>query len=242
MRRFVERAGREHHHIIQPEILPFHFAQRGNFGRYFDTEQANGHAVANTDAERFGDFGVKADEGRAVIVRSPPFALDQLAALGNCGAIGKPAVAVQHPCAFGQFFQLVDALAAIFDDRAAQRRDQVDDALGVGLPDHLREPRDAIARNIEHEEARRTFGDAVFDFVADAGLDRSECNEQGQPQTQCDDQRRCLRAGAVEIGEREARERGFRSGKVNEDEAQTPCNPGQKQKQPERRADEAKRE
>ena len=73
--------------------------------------------------------------------------------------------------------QLIDALAAIFDDRATQRGDEVDRGGSVCVLDHACELRSPVARDIEHEKAWCAFGDAVLDLVIYAGLNRRECDE-----------------------------------------------------------------
>src|SRR3546814_17366972 len=78
------------------------------------------------EAERCRHLLLDADQRRPVIVGGPPLPVDERAALWQRRAVGQAAVAAQHPRALGQFGELVDALARIFGDAPAQRRDQVD--------------------------------------------------------------------------------------------------------------------
>src|SRR5213075_914216 len=94
----AERAGRIDHHEIDAERLPAHRARVRDRCGDAAAEHADKDGVADPQAETVGDLVLKRDERWALIVRSPPFALDNARPGRDIPRIGDAAVALQDPC------------------------------------------------------------------------------------------------------------------------------------------------
>ena len=75
--------------------------------------------LAELDPEAVGDPLLERDQRRAVIVGSPPFALDDLGAPRDFAGIGQAAVALQHPFGVGRGLEVFRLDAAGGDDAPA---------------------------------------------------------------------------------------------------------------------------
>ena len=137
---------------------------------------------------------------------------------------------------------MIDTLAAKFNDSAAQGGDHIDGSFGVGVLHHLREYRCAIAWDIQGKEAWCPVGDAVFDFIVDAGLNGRERHEQSKAKAKRDDQCLRLRTGAMQVGKREARQGCLWPWNAQSDSTQQPRNAREQQQQAKGRADKGERE
>ena len=133
MRRAAKRVGREHHDEIDAEALPVERAQIGDRRGDVAAEHVDGDVVAELEAEAVGDLLLERDQRRAVVIRAPPFALDDARAGRHLVGIGDAAVALQHPGGVRRRLEVLGADAVGGDDAAAQHRHVLELGLGRAL-------------------------------------------------------------------------------------------------------------
>ena len=212
MRRRRQRAGRKDHHIVEAHRVPVDLAQRRDPRLDLAAQDRHGDAIADPDVQRPGLVGVQRHQRRPDIIARPPASLHDLAPLGQGGAIGDAALAAQDPRPFRLFLQVSDALARIAGHRATQDRHDVQLRRRHAPGHQSAKLRLRPGRHVEYEQVRRLFRHGPADLRLDAGLDRRQRDEQGQCQPQCHRQRRRLRAGPMEVGERQPQQRPPRMG------------------------------
>ena len=88
---------RKNHDEIEPARRPINFAQIGDGRRERAPKNIDRYRIANADIQPGGNFGIKRNEWRTLIVWCPPCSFNNLTAFGRLTAIGQAAVAAQYP-------------------------------------------------------------------------------------------------------------------------------------------------
>ena len=203
MRRALEGVGREHQHEIDAEALPVDGAQIADGGRDVAAEHVDDDLVADLELQPVGDLLLHRDQRRAVIVGAPPFALDDLRALGDFAGIGQAAVALQHPFGVGRGLELFRLDAAGSDDAPAQHRHVLDRRLRRGLLEERAEAVGLGGRNIDEIERRRAVRQRRQELPPQIAVDLGDGDQHRQAEAERQHHRRRQRAGPVDIGDRQ---------------------------------------
>ena len=211
MRRALEGAGREHQHEIDAEPLPVDGAHIADPGRDVAAEHVDDDLVAELELEPVGDLLLDRDQRRAVIVCAPPFAFDDLGALGDFAGIGQAAVALQHPFGIGRGIEIFGLDAARGDDAPAQHRHVLHRRLRLGPFEKVDEAVGLGRGNVDEVERRRVVRQRRQKLPPQIAVDLGDRDQDRQPEAERQHHRRRQRAGPVDVGDRKPQHRKARA-------------------------------
>ena len=102
--------------------------------------------IAELEFQPVGNLLLYRDQRRTIIVRAPPFALDDLRTSGDFASIGQATIALQHPFGIGGGMEIFRLDASRGDDAPAQHRHVLDGRLRGGVLEEFAEATGLVGR------------------------------------------------------------------------------------------------
>ena len=230
--------------MIEAKALPVDPPQARHPRAPLHAQQADGQHVTDLQPDGVGQLRIDRDQRLAPIAGRPPFARHQRVALGQCVRIGQASFAAQRPGILGQLLQFGHhgrvGGRPVGQDRAAQGGHRLDHGTGDAGAHNILEGGEPVAGHVERKVVGGAVGHAAPDIGVKAGLHRRQQDEGRQAEAERGDQRGGGRAGAMQIGERRARDRSGRARRPCGQPPDQPAEPGQ-QRQQRRRAGQEQR-